>query len=850
MSRSVRRGRLTPWRRRVLDAEFERLLDLDEAERSERLKFLATHHPRLTRRLGPLLDALADKADHLEAMIREVADSAVAELDGGDTELPAGTRLGAWRLLESVGHGGMGRVYRAERADGAFEMTAAVKLIRVRRDRRLRMRLLMERQLLARLDHPNIARILDGGSTEDDQAWLAMEWVDGQDLGQCRDREARDLHHCLNRFLRLVEAVHHAHQRQIVHGDIKPANVRIGEDGRVRLLDFGVARLLADESSSGEPSVRALTPAWSAPELRRGEPVSTQSDIWALGALLHWMLTGATLDPEQAVDIEALSRRLGKSCPQPRDLAAVIAVASAHRPDDRYPSAAGLMRDIERYLTRQPVLARSQTRRYVLTRFIQRNPMSVGASALATVLLVLGLAGTAWQARQAALERDRTQLEANKTEKVSEFLVGLFEQADPWMAREQELTARDLVARGAEQIRVLRETPLVQAEMYGVLARVHRGLADYERAGRLAAEAVEVLAADPETPPEDLADAWSLRADTLGSQGRYQEAETAHRRALELVADSPPPVQARHMNGLGLTLYSLGRLEAAGELFESSLAIRAEHQPDSAELAEAYNNLALHRATIDRNREAREYYDQAIELRRKVLGEDHPTTSFSLTNLAVLLVQTGRAEEAIPAFREALAIRENAFGNRHPAVASVLYQLGWAHSHQEAYGLAREYYRRALEIRRTSLGEDHPSVAVVLNAMASVARAEGDHESALDHLERALAIYRDRLGESHHDIALVLTNLGATHLQRGEFEKARDFLERALAMNRNELGENHHHVADNLQALARLHEARQQTDLAADYARRALVTYSSLRDESSPAVAESRALLERIEGGH
>lgn len=840
-------GRLTPLRRRVLDAEFERLLELDEDERSERLRRLARRYPRLTRWLGPLLHALSEKADHLEAMIREVADSAVTELDGDD-ELTPGMQLGAWQIEHLVGRGGMGQVYRARRADGAFEMTAAVKVIRLRRDRRLRTRLAMERQLLARLDHPNIARILDGGTTDDGQAWLVMEWVDGEDLHQCREDHAEDCLACLGLFLRLAEAVNHAHQRQIVHGDIKPANVRVGDDGRVRLLDFGVARLLAADADDSHTRIRALTPAWSAPELRSGETVSTQSDLWSLGALLYWMLTGQRFEPELANHPQSLARQLGQHCSRREDLAAVIATACATKPENRYQSAAGLIREIERYRRCEPVLAREPSHRYLATRFIQRNPFAVGLTGIAAALLLLGLAGTSWQAHQAATERDRARLEAEKTEQVSEFLVGLFEHANPWRARERELTVRDLVERGAEQIRVLGETPQVQAEMFQVLARVHRGLADYEQAGRLAMEAVEALKTDKASTPLSRAEAWALRAETLGSQGRYQEAEAAHRRALTLAADEAPPARARFLNGLGLALYSLGRLEEAHDLLKQALSIRQEHQPGSAELAESYNNLALLNATLDHNDLAREYYDRAIDLRRRVLGEDHPATSFSLTNLASLLVQTGRAEEALPAFREALAIRKNVFGDHHPAVGSVLYQMGWTHANLEQHERARNYYEQALTIRRQAMGDDHPSVAVLYNALASIARAQGQHAEALELLEQALTIYRSSYGNSHHDIALVLGNLGATHMVLGDVERAVDLLQRALSMNRSELGEHHHHVADNLKTLAELHLQRRDPERAANYAQRALATYRQLHDDAShSAVADTRDLLDRID---
>ena len=798
-------ARLTPARRRLLDALLDDLLDRAPGERQKLLSGLEARCPRLHSRLSALAEASAEPAHFLETLFQRAGQAAFSEIEHNDVALPAGTRIGPWRLVDPAGSGGMGTVYRAERADGAFEMEAAVKLIRLRRDSRLKERLEVERQLLARLDHPNIARILDGGETEDGQTYLVMDWVPGEDLVDCAGRARHDTDQCLDAFAQVAGAVGHAHQRRVVHGDIKPANIRVTPEGRVKLLDFGVARLLAEEHAD-DASFRALTPAFSAPEQLAGEPASTQSDVYALGVLLYWMLTGEV--GHKAEDwADALAARYSRH----KDLAAIIKMACAPDPADRYAGVSALIKDLERYRRLQPVVARPASRAYLLNRFVQRNPVGVGLGSVAVVLLIVGLIGTGWQARIAGLERDRAEaqrdlarLEADKTERVSEFLVSLFDQADPYRNPGRDLTATDLVQQGVEQVETLNETPRVQAEMFHTLARVNRSLAEYESARELADRALRILQRTPDVPAADRARAWTLLGGTLGSLGRYREALQAHENALALSNPDNAAAVAEALDNIGLSLYSLGRFEAAEQHLRRALALRRESAPESAELAAAHNDLALALAGLDRREEAVEHYSTALEIRRRVLGESHPDTTFSLTNLATLLTQMGQYERAESMFLEALAQRRQAFETGHPAVASVIYQLGWLNSNRKRWTEAEAYHREALALRRSRMGIDHPSVGVSLNALAATLRKQGKLSEARSLLEQALSNYRAAYGESHHDIALVLSNLAGTRADLGDYDKAEALYAEALQMCRRELGERHRHVANILKGQAEL----------------------------------------------
>jgi serine/threonine-protein kinase len=820
-------GRLTAARRRALDHAFAELLELPSEEQDRRLAARLARSPRVGAWLQRLVRALAQTEDDLQAPLGRVADELASGKRPPSNVLPPGTRLGPWAVVEPIGSGGMGMVFRVERADGSFEMTAAAKLIRMRRDSRLEVRLAIERQLLARLDHPNIARILDGGTTEDGQPYLVMEWVPGEDLAERAERLSHEQR--LSLFCDIAAAVAHAHQRSVVHGDIKPANVRLGEDGRIRLLDFGVARLVLDEAQEDQGLIGALTPAFAAPEQLAGQPASTQSDVWALGAVLGWLLLGdrfsrATLDSSSALGAVMAGR-----VPRPGDLAAIVARACAPCPEERYAGVSELLEDLRRHRRLLPVTARPPKRLYLIDRFVRRNPLGVSLSALSALLLIAGLAGVVWQARVAGLERDRAEwqrdlaeLESAKTQRVSEFVVGLFDQADPYLSPGSELTARDLLDQGLERIESLNEAPQVQAEMVQVLARVNRSLARHEIAHQLSTRALDVLRGQPGANPADQAEAWSLQGATLASLGRYEEAEQAHRRALELTPEEDRLAVARRLNSLGLANYSLGRLGEAETLIETALAIREADIPESADSAASLNNLALVLAAQDRRHEAEPLYRAALEIRRRVLGDRHPITSYSLTNLATLLVRLDRPQEAEATYREALQLRRDIFGDEHPAVASVLYQIGWLQSRLGQLQPAREHLEQALAIRRRVLGQQHPSTAVVLNAAAVVARDLGELEQAEQWLAEALNIYQSVYGDSHHDIALVLANQGRTLRLAGRLDEAEQLLLQALEMNQRELGPDHRHVADNLRALAEVALALDQNERAATFVRSAV----------------------------
>ncbi|MDZ7758192.1 tetratricopeptide repeat protein [Rhodohalobacter sp.] len=846
------------------EAEFDALFDLSESEKKKRLETLREENPQLYKDLKHLLELTENSQNFLEegrdkylnSLYKDLASESVLETE--EEFMPR--KVGRYKLLKPIGRGGMGNVYLAERADGLFERKTAIKFVRTElNNSEVKKRFNREKKIQASLDHPSIARLYDASTDEHGVPFLVMEYVDGQPITTYSDENNLSVRQRVELFISVCQAVQYAHQNLIIHRDLKPSNILVNPEGECKLLDFGIAKLLDQNGDLPEltrSGQQYFSMKYAAPEQIQNGPVNTLTDVYSLGVLLYKLLTGSLpyTITEQTTYGEFERKICDDPVPKPSsvvrkskdlyrqlkgDMDNIILKALEKSPDRRYRSAEALSDDLKRYLDNLPVSARPVGIVYRSRKFIQRNKKISSFAALLLIIIISGLYYHTTEIRKerdiAKIQRDLAELEAAKTARVSEFVVGLFEQSDPYSSSGKELTVGSLLAQGRDRIETLDEAPLVQAEMYMVLARVYRSLAEHETAHNLSGQALSLLEEQASPDSVSLANAWTMRAYTLSSLGRYNEAEEAHRQALELTSPENKPALAERLNNLGLALFSLGQLDESQELLEEALTLRRAELPESAELAASLNNLALVLAAQDKREEAEPLYRSALEMRRSVLGDEHPTTTYSMTNLATLLDQMNRLEEAEAGYREALRIRRNIFGDDHPAVASVLYQIGWLQSRRGELEQARIHLEEALEIRSRVLGPDHPSTAVILNAAAVVARDMGEVDQAEQWLRRALSIYRSVFGDSHHDIALVLANMGQTMQVKGNSAEAERLLLQALEMNRRELGMEHRHVADNLRNLAELELAEGNKEQAADYASSAREVLDALGlDEEHP----------------
>jgi serine/threonine-protein kinase len=735
--------------------------------------------------------ALAADVSAILAGHRAVRDTGFLEravLDPGTAPPPSltGQIVGAYRLLSHIGQGGTGSVWLAERCDGRFRGNAAVKLLNISLVGRVgEERFSREGTILARLRHPHIAHLIDAGVSKTGQPYLVIEHVDGQSIDRYCDDRALGIEARLRLFLDVLDAVAHAHANLIVHRDLKPMNVLVSTGGQVKLLDFGIAKLI--ERDAAWPSGRttaaltreggaAMTPEYAAPEQLTGGIVTTSSDVYALGVLLYLLMSGrhpagagigspaalikAVVDGEPPRLSDAVvsdsgtpevsarhARQCGTTPARLRralrgDLDTIVAKALKKDPAERYASVTALADDIRRVLSHKPISARPDTLRYRTTRFVRRHTAGVVTFA-AMILLVAAL--TAVHTIRLAAERDHAQREAAKAVKVSQMLMGLLTRADPYGVRDgsREPTARAILDAGAEQVqRELAGQPDLQAELLATMGQTYRRLGLYDKAQHLLEQAL----------------ASGLHA--FGPE---------HVRVADTLAY------------LGVVLADRGDYTGAGRRLEAALAMRrkllgGEH-PDVAitlaELGRVYQDQGL-------NQRAEPLHREALEIRRRALGPEHRETAVSLSDLASVLRLNGDLAGAETLLRQSLATNRKTRGDDHPNTSTNLHDLALIAAARGDYGSAETLLRQVLANQRKTLGDTHPVVATSYNSLSHVLRAQRRNGEAAIALQQALSIARPALGPDHPLVAIYMINLASVQLARHAPAEAEALLRDAL----------------------------------------------------------------------
>jgi len=726
---------------RLLDEALERSPD----ERTAWLESLGPEYDDVRPRLKRLLGAHGspDASDFLGTLPK------LGPSDTNLTESPdestarSGTAIGPYRLVRQLAVGGMGSVWLAERIDGLVKRPVALKLPRgAWRRMGLAERMAREREILASLDHPHIARLYDAGIAPDGQPYLALEYVDGRPIDQyCRDARL-DIEARLRLFQQVVSAVSHAHARLVVHRDLKPSNILVTSEGQVRLLDFGIAKLLeqsaAPDSALTEVSGRALTPDYASPEQITGAPIGTASDVYSLGVVLYELLTGARpyrlkrgspaaleeaileaepLRPSQVVD-GALRKALRG------DLDWIVARAMRKEPDQRYPSADAFGADIERHLRQQPVEAAAPSAAYRLGKFARRHRVGLGISAVVMLALIGGIVGTttglvrARTAEAAAqVSAEAARVDAATADRVTQFMLDLFKVTTPEEADGRNVTAREMLDRGAARVRAeLAQEPLVQARMLQALGDAYSALALYPEARSILEDAVSV-------------------ARSLGQHGE---------------------------RNLALALYALGQLrrrldDAAGaeSAVREALGIRERLDgADHVELGPLLNELAMLLRTKD-PAEAERLYRRTYAILVAAHGPGNGDAGVVLANIGSIQSRTRRYAEARESLTQALAMVTEHHGERDPRVAGILGNLALAERELGNTRRALELHSRDLELSTQALGPDHPAVGTIWLNLARSTQRLGDYATALDQVERAMAIFRKHFRAEH---ALILTS--------------------------------------------------------------------------------------------
>jgi serine/threonine-protein kinase len=753
----------------VLSRLLEEALDLPEAAREVWLEALAQRHAGLKQTLRKLLamDAETRTADFLGTL-----PAFTIAADASPEQLPAheeGSRAGPYRLIRPLGQGGMGAVWLAERVDGLLKRPVALKLPHSALSRpQLIERFERERDILAGLAHPNIGRLYDAGVASDGQPFLALEYVEGKSLIDYCDAHRIDVNARLRLLLQVLAAVQYAHSHLVVHRDLKPSNILVTTEGQVRLLDFGIAKLLVDgatkETELTQIGGRVLTPDYASPEQVAGQPLSITSDVYSLGVVLYELLTGERpyrlkrfsrgaleeailgvdpVKPSQAAISEVVAEARSTTVDKLRrtlagDLDTIVLKALKKQPAERYATADAFAQDIERFLSGDVVLARPETWEYRAWKFVTRNRLAVALVMLICVSLATGLSVAMWQAIGARQERARA-------ERVKDFIGSIFESANPYIGGKSEATVRDMLKAGVDRVdRELRGEPAVSAELLSLLSSTYLNLGEVE-----------------------LAFSTASKANELGAQAY------------------PPghPMRGRILRVLGEAMYQRGNGSEARVLLERAVAIdRAAGDQAAVELGRSL--IALSGATVDKADET-----QAIALAReavatltRIRGADDPLTIWATGDLSNKLLIGRYPGEALAYAEQAYRSALDAFGDpTNPVVVQQLSHYAYAQEENGQYQAARANWERVVDANRKTFNPRGPQVATVLVGLGRAEELMGDLKAALASYTESLELMKEYAVNGSGEMAIRYYSIGRVALQARQADLALRSLTEAIA---------------------------------------------------------------------
>ena len=813
---------------------FERALDLP---RDARAAFLDTAcpDPESRARVEALLEAHDRAGDSfLERSASELTFGSVGRI---------GRRLGAYRILREIGRGGMGAVYLATRADDEFAKQVAIKIVAaplgeddlIRRFRR-------ERQILAQLEHPNIARLFDGGTTDEGLPFLVMEFVDGIGIVEYCQSKGLDVRERLLLFLDVCAAVQHAHANLVIHRDLKPRNILITADGTPRLLDFGIAVLLSNSDAvagATQTASHAMTPEYASPEQVRGERVGTATDVYSLGLLLYEMLTatrpydvsGKRADevyrlvceteparPSTAVHDRTLSRRLSG------DLDGIVMMALRKDPTRRYISVALLADDVRRHLDGRAVNARGEALSYRAVTFVRRHRLAVAGAVLLLLMLISGIVVTRRQAVEA--ERLRAAAVQERDRAIVAEQAALNER-DRAVRAEQQAAAQQRLAEEARN-QALDASRRADVEAATATA-VRQFLGD-----DLLAQASSTTQADTRASPDPdlkVRDALDRAAARIGTRftsqplveaairqtigmtylqmGLHKEAAPHLEQALALRTRTLGP---RHvdtlvsMGDLGYIYMRLGQMDRARPLFKESYeGLRAVLGENDQRTMTVLGNSAAAAPRPDRDA----LWARLLPVQQRLLGDEHPETLALMNNLGVSYTDAGRYAEAESLYERVVSVKKRILGDDHPSTLISIHALGVNYRFLGKYPEAEKTLASVYEIRRRTLGEEHPETLVTMNALALVYGARGRYLESESLLQRALDARRRVLGEVHLITIGTLNSLAELYRKQGRLAEAAPLFERVLEVRRREVGPEDRNTANALTSLGELTLARE-----------------------------------------
>jgi serine/threonine-protein kinase len=822
---------------------FEQGLECPVEQRDAFLSEACAGDAELRASVEALLVADEQTTPFLDSPSKGAALSLVAEMLEPAQEVQ---QVGNYKLVKAIASGGMGSVYAAVRVDGEYDQQVAVKLIKpgMATEDILR-RFRQERQTLARLDHPNIARILDGGAASNGSPYLVMEFIDGIPIHRYCDEHRMTIDQRLEVFRSACDAVEYAHRNLIVHRDLKPGNMLVTSDGNLKLLDFGISKLLDDsnghvETLATEPANRLMTPQYASPEQIRGESITTVSDVYSLGVVLYELLAGRRpyqlkgrnpkeseqliCETEPAAPSAAVARPSGNGqVEQPTplaisearqtqpeklrkrlrgDLDTIIFTAMHKDPNRRYASVGQLADDIHRYLTGLPVKARRDSLGYRLGKFATRHKVGVFASILVLVSITGGVIGT-------TVGMLRAQTEARTSERVTVFLQDMLAAADP-SVEGKDITVRRVLDETSTRIETeLADQPIVKSAVQHVLGVTYESLGEFELAEEHVRDALDVRRREFGMLNVHTISSVNALGSVRLSRGHPEEAQTLltnARNALDELGLGNSEKAVHVISTLGKALQDTGDLKGAGVLFEESLRICLDaHGELHKNTLNSLNNLAALYAKQGKHDKAEPLYEELLEKSEKIFGENNPKPLAYANNLAALYFRQGRNDEAAAIYQRIVWGSRTVLGADNPRTLTAMSNLASVLIRLNRFDEAEQLYREVLDRRLDVLGPGHPGTLMTMNALGLYCRNHGKTSEAEQLLRQAVDDGGRELGRGHTQVLEAMNNLGLLLTDQGRFDEAQPLHLEAVQRSAEDLGEDDPQTLDFKHNLALLY---------------------------------------------
>ncbi|GAA5522277.1 serine/threonine-protein kinase [Aliifodinibius salicampi] len=853
-------------------------LELTKKERDAYIQEQCKGDKQLRQDVTALIDAieqsdtegfLEELSDYQQQLAQDVLNEEVQKKDAA----LVGTTIDSYEVIELIGHGGMGSVFLAKRADDTYKQQVAFKVLRrglqtpsnVARFKR-------ERQILAKLNHPNIAQLLDGGLTPEGLPYLVMEYVEGKSLYEYCNQHSFSIEERIQLFRSICRAVQHAHKNAIIHRDLKPSNILVTEDGEVKILDFGIAKLLEHEDPEQplyqtQTGARLLTYSYASPEQIENRTITTATDIYTLGIVFHELLCGAhpfDFEGKKLTEIENIIRTKPHSTPRKRflqlpddirqkkardrhtkptslsqtlkgDLDAIVQKALRKEPEERYDSIEQFLEDLRRYKQNRPIIARKDTLRYKAKKFIKRHQTELAAT-MGFIFLIVSFAGIyTWRITQ---ERNRARLQAERAQETSEFLVSLFSASNPAETNGETVPVKSILEEGLNQIDQLGEQPGVQSQMLHTMGRVYTNLGEYDRAEMLLKRALNIQTKINGELNTEVASIYNDLGGLHQKAQETQQAEPYYAKALDIRRNilGPNDIQyAETLSDLGALMRYKENLDSAEVLYNRALEIRQNNlTPNHPDIANSLNNLGVLEKSKGNLETARQFYQEALRIRQNNYGNIHPKVANIKNNLAVLYRTRGEFDLAETYYTETLKIRKKIYGLNHPITAQSLNNFAGFLVDQGNYDQAETYYRQALKVRKNLLGYSHIQTGTAYNNLANALFEKAQLNSAEHAYRNAIDIYASSLGENHRYVGIVKSNLAKTLTAKNNLEAADKVFKEALSIMRDRYDSENISFANLYSYRAKLELKRKKISQAKDLLENALDIRKELQGTGHP----------------